>query len=78
MGGQSCKAKVILNGGAVQDLANRLCYLIEETEYAALTDAQWTDLIKHLNAAEDEMHKATRSYLESVGFSGPWPNSLKS
>lgn len=78
MGAAACKAKAILNGGAVQDLANRLCYVIEETEYDTLTDAQWVDLVKHLNAAEDAMHKAARSYLESLGFTGPWPNSLKS
>ena len=78
MGGAACKAKAILNGGAVQDLANRLCYVIEETEYSTLTDPQWLDVIGYLNAAEDAMHKATRVYLESIGFTGPWPKSLKS
>lgn len=78
MGGVACKAKVILNGGAVQDSANRLCYLVDETEYNALTDEQWTAVIRHLNAAEDSMGKANRAYLEALGFTGPWPNSLKS
>lgn len=77
MGGAACKAKVILNGGAVQDLANRLCYVVDETEYDTLTDEQWTATIKHLNAAEDSMNKATRAFLEGLGFNGPWPNSLK-
>lgn len=77
MGGISCKAKVILNGGAVEDAASRLCYLVDETEYSALTDEQWTSVIKHLNAAEDSTGKATRAFLESLGFEGPWPNSLK-
>jgi hypothetical protein len=76
MGGQSCKAKVILNGGAVQDSANRLCYQVEETEYTALTDEQWTSVIKHLNAAEESVNKAQRAYLEALGFTGPWPKSL--
>lgn len=76
MGGQACKAKAILNGGAVQDIAKNLCYVIEETEYNALTDDQWTDVIKNLNAAEDSMNKAQREYLEALGFTGPWPKSL--
>lgn len=77
MGGQACRVKAILNGGAVQDSAQRLCYVIEETEYSALSDEQWTEVIKHLNAAEDSMGKANRSFLEALGFNGPWPNSLK-
>jgi hypothetical protein len=76
MGGTACKAKVILNGGAVQDGANRLCYAVEETEYSALTDKQWTTIIEHLNVAEDSVNKAQRAYLEALGFTGPWPASL--
>lgn len=78
MGGAACKAKAVLNGGAVEDGAARLCYLIDETEYSTLTDEQWTAVIKHLNAAEDSVNKAQREFLESLGFTGPWPNSLKS
>lgn len=77
MGGVACKAKVILNGGMVEAGANKLCYLVDETEYDALTDEQWTAVIKHLNAAEDSVGKAHRAFLESLGFNGPWPNSLK-
>jgi len=76
MGGLACKTKVIINGGAVQDLANRLCYQVEEAEYSSLTDEQWTNVIKHLNAAEESMCRAQRSYLEALGFTGPWPKSL--
>ncbi len=76
MGSAACKAKVILNGGAVQDAASRLCYSVEETAYDSLTDEQWTAIIKHLNAAEDSMNKATRAFLESLGFTGPWPKAL--
>lgn len=78
MGGLACKTKVILNGSAVQSLAQHLCYQVEETEYDALTYDQWIGVIKHLNAAEEAMHKAQRAYLEAVGFTGPWPNSMKS
>jgi len=76
MGGVACKAKVILNGGEVQDGASRLCYLVEETEYDLLTDEQWMVIIKHLNVAEDEVGKAKRAYLEALGFTGPWPKSM--
>lgn len=77
MGGAACKAKVILNGGAVQDGANRLCYLVNETPDEALTYDQWIAVVKHLNTAEDAMNKAQRTFLEGLGFNGPWPNSLK-
>lgn len=76
MGGTACKAKVILNGGAVGTLAGGLCYLVEETEYNALTDQQWTSVIKHLNDAEDSVVKARRAFLEALGFTGPWPKSM--
>lgn len=76
MGGVACKAKVILNGGDVQDGASRLCYLVEETDYSALTEDQWLNIVKHLNAAEDSVDRAKRSFLESLGFNGPWPKSL--
>lgn len=76
MGAAACKAKAILNGSAVQDGASSLCYLVEETEYNALTDDQWTAVIKHLNAAEDSVNKAKRAFLEALGYTGPWPKSL--
>lgn len=77
MGGLACKTKVVLNGGMVESGAHNLCYLVDETEYDALTDEQWTTVIKHLNAAEDSVGKAQRAFLEALGFTGPWPNSLK-
>lgn len=77
MGGTACKAKAILNGAAVQDLAERLCYLVDETEYASLTDDQWIAVVKHLNTAEDAVLKAQKTFLEALGFNGPWPNSMK-
>lgn len=76
MGGQACKAKAILNGGDVQSVAEKLCYAIEEVEYGTLTDDQWNSVIKHLNAAEDSMFKAQKTFLEALGFSGPWPKSM--
>lgn len=77
MGGAACKAKVILNGGAVSDGARSLCYVVEETEYDALTDEQWKAVIKHLNDAENSVNSAKRAFLERLGFDGPWPNAMK-
>lgn len=76
MGGQSCKLKVILNGGMVESAASNLSYLVMETEYESLTDDQWSVIIKHLNAAEDSVFKAQRAYLDAMGFTGPYPKSL--
>lgn len=76
MGALACKTKIIINGGAVQDLANRLCYRVEETPPDALTYDQWIAIVKHLNTAEDAMCKAQRAYLEALGFMGPWPKAL--
>lgn len=77
MGGTSCKAKVILNGGAVQDLANRLCYEVKQTPEDSLTYDQWINMVTHLNAAEESVSKAQRIYLEALGFNGPWPKAMK-
>lgn len=76
MGGTACKAKVILNGGAVESGAHNLCYLVDETDYDALTDEQWTSVIKHLNAAEESVNKAQRAFLDALGYAGPLPHSL--
>lgn len=77
MGAAACKAKVILNGGAVEAAAQNLCYLVDETDYNALSDEQWKNVILQLNAAEESMFKAQRLYLEGMGFDGPWPKSMK-
>lgn len=76
MGGLACKTKVILDGGVVEAAASKLCYQVEETEYDALTDEQWKDVIKYVNAAEDSMFKAQKTFLEALGYSGPWPKSM--
>jgi hypothetical protein len=77
MSGAACKAKVILNGGAIQDAANRLCYQVEEIEAADFPYDEGVKMVKLLNEAEDLVFRAQRIFLESIGFDGPWPNALK-
>ena len=76
MGGQSCKAKIILNGGAIQDAANRLCYQIEEVPYEDFPEKEGLEIVDLLNRAENLVFKAQRVFLESQGFTGPWPKAL--
>lgn len=74
MGGLPCKQKIILNGRTIQSELEALCYQIQELK--DLDDAVGYKLVDYLNAAEDLVFKAKRVYLESQGFSGPWPHSL--
>lgn len=76
MGGTACKAKIILNGGAIQDAANRLCYQVEEIPGETFPYKEGIEIVKHLNDAEESVMKAQRVFLESLGFNGPWPKSL--
>jgi len=76
MGGEACKAKIILNGGAIQDAAHRLCYQIEGVEAADFPYEQGLEMVDLLNRAENLVFKAQRVFLESQGFTGPWPKAL--
>lgn len=77
MGGTACKTKVILNGSRAEGNLNSLCYLVEETSYDALTDEQWKDIAKHLNDAEDASNRATKAFLDHLGYDGPVDHSLR-
>lgn len=76
MGGQACKAKVILNGAMIQDAAARLCYLVDEVPYEDFPQTEGLEMVDLLNRAENLVFKAQRKFLESQGFNGPWPKSL--
>jgi hypothetical protein len=77
MGAAACKAKIILNGGAIQDAANRLCYQVEEVPAEDFPYKEGQEIVALLNEAEDLVFKAQRVFLESRGFTGPWPKALK-
>lgn len=76
MGALACRTKIILDGGLVQDAAQKLCYRVEQTADDALTYEEWIDVVKHVNAAEDAILKAQKVFLEALGFSGPWPKAM--
>lgn len=76
MGGVACKTKVILNGGAIQDMAHRLCYEVEKVSGEDFPYKEGIEIVKLLNGAEDLVARAQRVFLESQGFQGPWPKSL--
>lgn len=76
MGGNPCRFKIIMNGGTIQSELYQLCYQIQE-EGVEIPDDAGYKMVEYLNHAEDLVFKAKRLFLESQGFNGPWPNSLK-
>lgn len=76
MGAQSCKEKIILNGGTIESEASYLCARVVAPGTIELTEDQGYEIIKHMNIAEDEMFKAKRLWLKSQGYDGPLPYSL--
>lgn len=74
MGGQSCKLKIILNGDTIQSELRSLCYEVKEHE---IDDTAGYKMVDLLNKAEDLVFQAKRIWLESQGFTGPFPHSLK-
>lgn len=75
MGGLPCKEKVILNGGCISSTLEYLCNRIKEPSIVIPDDAG-NKMVEMLNTAEDLVFKVERLYLESQGFTGPWPHSL--
>lgn len=75
MGGRACDLKIILNGGTIQSELEQLCYLIQKAEEPVPEEAGYK-MVEYLNHAEDLVFKAKRAYLESQGFTGPFPHSL--
>lgn len=76
MGGESCKLKIILNGGTIQNELREICYHIQENNVTIPDDAGYK-MVEMLNEAENLIFKFKRAYLESQGFGGPWPHALK-
>jgi hypothetical protein len=76
MGGTACKAKIILNGGMIQSAVHELCYQVQEVSYEQLPEKEGLEIVDLLNRAENLVFKAQKVFLESQGFTGPWPKSL--
>lgn len=75
MGGQSCKLKIILNGGTIENELHEICYNIQENDVVIPDDAGYK-MVEYLNQAEDLIFKFKRAYLESQGFTGPFPHAM--
>jgi hypothetical protein len=75
MGGTPCKTKIILNGARTQSNLEHLCYAIQE-EGVTIPDDAGYEIVEQLNIAEDATNRATRLFLESQGFTGPFDHSL--
>lgn len=75
MGGTSCKLKIILNGGTIESELHNLCYQIQRDD-AIIPDDVGYKMVGYLNQAEDLVFKAKRAYLESQGFTGPFPHAM--
>jgi hypothetical protein len=76
MGSTACKAKILLNGGMIQSAVHELCYQVQEVSYEQLPEKEGLEIVDLLNRAENLVFKAQKVFLESQGFTGPWPKSL--
>ncbi len=77
MGGLACKEKIILNGGTIEFETSQLCRRVDSPDTQELSEDDGYKMVELLNTAEDCVFKAKYIWLESQGFEGPWPNSLK-
>lgn len=75
MGGTACKAKIILNGSVIESVLNSVCYQIQEADYVGDYDTE-LKMVEILNHMENQAFAFQRLYLESQGFTGPWPKSM--
>ena len=71
-------AKVILNGGVAARVLDETCHTIYTflENGSEFKDADIKDLVLKANKLEDDVFRFQRKVLESIGFKGPWPNSL--
>lgn len=76
MGGPPCHAKIILNGRTIESEAEQLVLAASE-EGIEIPDEAGYKIVDCLNEAEDCMFRAKRLFLESQGFTGPWPKSMR-
>ncbi len=76
MGGLPCKEKIILNGGDIGHFAEQLCYRIQAPGTVEINEDDGYAIIKHMNAAEDELCKAKAIWLKTQGYDGPLPHAL--
>lgn len=79
-GGGGCPecAKVILNGGVAARVLDETCHTIYQyLEKEGNKFENIEDLVVRANEIEDKVFDFQREVLEGLGFTGPWPKSLK-
>lgn len=71
-------AKVVLNGGVAARVLDETCSTIYQflEDGGKFTPADIDQLVIMANALEDDVFRFQRKVLESIGFTGPWPNAL--
>lgn len=70
-------SKVILNGDISAKNLEAICETIERHLDAGHSFTNIDALVVQANKIEDEVDKFRRMVLEGLGFTGPWPHSLR-
>ncbi len=73
----ACDTKIILNGDIAAKVLEATCERIEAFVSAGKTFPNAHKLVVMANKLEDDAFAFTREVLEQIGFSGPWPKSMK-
>jgi hypothetical protein len=76
VGGLPCKEKIILNGGDIVGVLEYLCQRVQAPGTVELSEDAGYKIVELLNTAEDAVFRAQRVWLESQGFTGPWPHAM--
>ncbi len=73
----ACEAKIILNGGVAARVLGETCHMIYGFVESGQTFPDGHKLVEMANKLEDDAFAFTREALEQIGFSGPWPRSMR-
>ena len=76
MGGLTCKAKIIMDGGNVGGLAEAICETtqnLSDEQAELLTDPVAYPIIQELIRAERALTKAQNMLLDAINYDGPRP-----
>lgn len=73
----ACQTKIIINGDVAAKILETTCEAIERHLAGGGKLPRGLEMIVLLNQIENDAFKLQRMFLESVGFTGPWPHSLQ-
>lgn len=80
MGGSTCKAKIVLDGGNGARLVESVCETVQslsDEQIELLTDEAAYPIIKKLNKIEDLAIEAQKMLIKIIDYDGPLPGFLK-